>query len=165
MNTTAPRSNRHGSAVITLPSDTEILITRAFDAPAALIFDAVHKPEHVKQWWGFGTSEWKICDIDFRVGGEWRYKIVDSDMEVEFYGEYKEIERPRRVVSTEVFAPFPDAGTLNTMTLDEVDSVTTMTVLIQAASKETRDAQIESGMETGMQVSYNRLEDLVRNVN
>lgn len=71
MTTTALR-NRHGSAVITLPSETEYLITRAFDAPAALIFRAHTTPELVKRWWGFATAEWMVCDIDLRVGGAWR---------------------------------------------------------------------------------------------
>jgi uncharacterized protein YndB with AHSA1/START domain len=65
--------NRHGSAEITLPSDTEILITRRFDAPAALIFKALTTPELVKRWWGFDTSEWLACEIDPRVGGQWRF--------------------------------------------------------------------------------------------
>ena len=68
-------NNRHGSAVITLPSDTEILITRVFDAPAELIFKAWTTPELVQRWWGFETSEWLVCEIDLRVGGQWRYVI------------------------------------------------------------------------------------------
>jgi uncharacterized protein YndB with AHSA1/START domain len=66
-------TNRHGSAVVTLPSDTEILITRCFDAPAAALFRAWTEPELVKQWWGFETGEWLACDVDLRVGGAWRW--------------------------------------------------------------------------------------------
>ena len=120
-------NNRHGSAVITLPSDTEILITRAFDAPAELVFKAFTTPELVQRWWGFETSEWLVCEIDLRVGGQWRYVIRERDMEVGFHGEYREIDGPHRLVSTEVYEGFPDAGSLNIMTLDEVDGVTTMT--------------------------------------
>lgn len=157
-------SNRHGSAVITLPSDTEILITRVFDAPAALIYQATTTPELVKRWWGFGTSEWLVCEIDLRVGGMWRYVIRDEGMEVGFHGEYQEIDGPHRVVSTEVFEGFPDpdGAALDTTTLVEADGVTTMTVLVQHASQEHRDAHLASGMESGMQVSYDRLEDVVR---
>jgi uncharacterized protein YndB with AHSA1/START domain len=162
MSTNHTLSNRHGSAVITLPSDTEILITRAFDAPAELIFKALTTPELVKRWWGFETSEWLVCEVDLRVGGQWRYVIRERDMEVGFHGEYHEIEAPHRLVSTEVYEGFPDAGSLNTITLEEVDGVTTMTVLVQHERQEHRDAQLASGMEGGMQVSYNRLEDLVR---
>ena len=131
-------NSRHGSAVITLPSDTEILITRAFDAPAELVFKAFTTPELVRQWWGFETSEWLVCEIDLRVGG------------------------PHRLVSTEVYEGFPDAGSLNLMTLDEVDGVTTMTTLVQHETQEHRDMQLASGMEAGMQVSYDRLEAAVR---
>jgi uncharacterized protein YndB with AHSA1/START domain len=157
-------SNRHGSAVITLPSDTEILITRAFDAPAALIFKAWTTPELIKQWWGFDTSEWLVCEMDLRVGGQWRYVIRDRGMEVGFHGEIRELDAPYRMVSTEVYEGFPDAGSVNTMTLDEVDGVTTMTTLIQHELQEHRDAQLASGMESGMQVSYNRLEDVARSM-
>jgi len=155
-------NNRHGSAVITLPSDTEILITRAFDAPAELIFKAFTTPELVRQWWGFETSEWLVCEIDLRVGGQWRYVIRERDMEVGFHGEYHEVDGPHRLVSTEVYEGFPDAGSLNIMTLDEVDGVTTMTTLVQHETQEHRDMQLASGMESGMQVSYDRMEDLVR---
>jgi uncharacterized protein YndB with AHSA1/START domain len=162
MNSNPTVNNRHGSAVITLPSDTEILITRAFDAPAALIFKAFTTPELVQQWWGFETSEWLVCEIDLRVGGQWRYVIRERDMEVGFHGEYREIDAPHRLVSTEVYEGFPDAGSLNIMTLDEVNGVTTMSTLVQHETQEHRDMQLASGMESGMQVSYDRMEDLVR---
>ena len=158
--------NRHGSAVITLPSDTDILITRLFDAPADLVFRAWTTPELVRRWWGFETSEWLACDIDLRVGGQWRFVIRDGGMEVGFHGEYREIARPHRLVSTEIYEGFPDpdgdGAALNTMTLDEVDGVTTMTLLVQHARPEHRDAHIASGMEGGLQVSLDRMEDLVR---
>jgi uncharacterized protein YndB with AHSA1/START domain len=154
--------NRHGSATVSLPSDTEILITRVFDAPAELIYRAWTTPELVKRWWGFETSEWLVCEIDLREGGMWRYVIRERDMEVAFHGEFRELAPPHRIVSTEVYEGYPDAGSLNTMTLEEVDGVTTMTTLIQHELKEHRDAQLQSGMETGMQVSFDRLEDLVR---
>jgi len=158
-------TNRHGSAVITLPSDTEYLIARVFDAPAELVFDAFTTPELVERWWGFETFEWLVCEIDLRVGGRWRFVTREGDMEVGFHGEYREIARPHRLVSTEAFEGIPDPddhAALNTVTLDEVDGVTTMTVLVQHETREGRDAVLASGMEGGMQVSYDRLEDLVR---
>jgi uncharacterized protein YndB with AHSA1/START domain len=103
-----------------------------------------------------------VCDIDLRVGGQWRYVIRERDMEVGFHGEYREIDGPHQLVSTEVYEGFPDAGSLNIMTLDEVDGVTTMSTLVQHESQEHRDMQLASGMESGMQVSYDRMEDLVR---
>jgi uncharacterized protein YndB with AHSA1/START domain len=159
-------SNRHGSAVIALPSDTDYLVTRAFDAPAKLVFEALTTPELVKRWWGFETSEWLVCEIDLRVGGQWRYVIREREMEVGFHGEYRELNGPHRMVWTEMYEGVPDPGPelypVLTATLDEVDGVTTMTLLAHHTSKEERDAVLESGMESGMQVSYNRLEDLVR---
>ncbi len=159
---TSKTKNRHGSAVVTLPSDTQILITRSFDAPAERVFTAYTTPEYVRRWWGFETSEWLVCEIDLRVGGTWRYVVRDDDFEVGFHGEYREVERPTRLVTTEVDEGMPDAHSVNTTTFDEVDGVTTMTTLVQHASQEHRDAHIASGMEGGMQVSYDRLEDAVR---
>ena len=85
-------SNRKGSAVITTPSDTEILITRVFDAPADLIWKAWNTPELVKRWYGFEDTQWKVCEIDFRVGGTWRYVTAGEGYEVGFHGEYLEID-------------------------------------------------------------------------
>jgi uncharacterized protein YndB with AHSA1/START domain len=157
-------SNRHGSAVVTLPNDTEIVITRSFDAPAALVFKAYTTPELVKRWWGFAEDEWLVCDIDLRVGGQWRYVTVhrndDAEFEVGFHGEYQEVTAPRRLVSTEVFEGMPDASALDTMVLDEVDGVTTMTMTVTHSCQEHRDGHIASGMEGGMQISMDRLEDL-----
>ncbi|MGZ5422883.1 MAG: SRPBCC domain-containing protein, partial [Aeromicrobium sp.] len=120
-------------------------------------------PELVKRWWGFDTSEWLVCDIDLREGGGWRFVIREAgDLEVGFHGEYqKTIEAPNRLVSTEVYEGFPDAAALNTMVLDERDGVTTMTVTVVHTCQEHRDGHIASGMEGGMQISMNRLEDLV----
>ena len=158
--------NRHGSAVITMPSDTEILITRQFDAPAALVFKALTTPDLVKRWWGFDTSEWLACEIDFRVGGQWRFVTREGDMEVGFHGEFREIDAPHRIVQTEIYEgapePYPNDAALNTTTLDDTDGVTNMTVLVTVPTHEIRDAILASGMESGLQVSYNRLEDLVR---
>lgn len=166
MNSKNAIGNRHGSAVITLPSDTEFLVTRVFDARAELVFKAFTTPELVKRWWGFETSEWLVCEIDLREGGQWRFVVREGDMEVGFHGEYREIAGPHRLVSTEMYEgvpdPEPEDYALNTMTLDEHDGVTTMTLLVRFASQEGRDAVLATGMESGMQVSYDRLDDLVR---
>jgi uncharacterized protein YndB with AHSA1/START domain len=103
-----------------------------------------------------------VCEIDLRVGGEWRFISVNEDYgEVHFYGEYKEIDRPRRLVSTEVFAPYPDSPALNTLTLEEGEGVTTMTILVDYPSKEARDATIASGMESGLQHSLDRADTVL----
>jgi uncharacterized protein YndB with AHSA1/START domain len=163
MNTTA---NRHGSATVTRTSDTEMVITRKFDAPARLVFKAWTTPELVKRWWGFETSQWLVCEIDLRVGGRWRYVTVEKEgnLEVGFHGEFREIQAPRRIVSTEVYEGFPgtdEDGAINTITFDEQGGVTTMTTHVKMRLKEHMDGMIQSGMESGMQISYNRMEDLV----
>jgi uncharacterized protein YndB with AHSA1/START domain len=155
------------TAVVTLPTDTEIVITRVFHAPAALLFEAYTTPELVKRWWGYAEDEWVVCDIDLRVGGAWRWvtkhRNENGEFEVPFHGTYVEIDPPRRLVYTEVFeaAPVPDPdalATTNTITFAEVDGVTTMTMVTRCPDQFTRDAIIESGMESGMQVSMDRLE-------
>jgi uncharacterized protein YndB with AHSA1/START domain len=166
MSSNRTAGNRHGSAVITLTSDTDVLITRAFDAPAALVFKAYTTPELVRRWWGLDSSEWVVCEIDLRVGGTWRFVIRDGGVEVGFHGEYREIQAPTRLVATEVYeglpAEYTDATAINNITFDEADGVTTMSLLVEMPSQEARDAMLASGMESGMQLSYDRLEDLVR---
>ena len=155
-------TDRHGSAVVTLPSDTEIVITREFDAPAALVFTAWTTPEMVRCWWGYETAPLVVCDIDLRPGGTWRYVSRQPDgAELGWHGEYLEVDAPRRLVSTEVFEGYPDAAAVNTMTLTEVDGTTTMSVLVRHTSKEHRDGHIRSGMERGMQVTLDRLDGLL----
>jgi uncharacterized protein (TIGR03086 family) len=154
--------SRYGSAVVTLPSDTEILITRSFDAPAELVWEAVTTPRHVLRWWGPPWAPLTSAEIDLRVGGAWRYVRREvNGTEMGWHGTYREIERPHRVVSTEVYEGFPDAESVNTMTLVEIDGVTTLRTLVQHANQEFRDGHIASGMEGGMQQTFNRLDDLL----
>jgi uncharacterized protein YndB with AHSA1/START domain len=153
------------SAKVTLPADDQILITRDFDAPRHLVYEAWTTPELVKRWWHGNHGEMSEATIDLRVGGTWRYAMTTPEgMEVAFNGEYREIVPDERIVSTEIYEGVPpgegEEGTLNTMTLTESDGRTTMTVLVQAPSKAVRDAIIESGMESGMQVSLDLLEEV-----
>ena len=155
--------NRHGSAVVTLPSDNEILITRVFDAPAELVFDAWTTPDIVKRWWAGDRGVVTDAQIDLRIGGRWRWVMTaNGGFEVAFNGEYREIDRPRRLVKTEVFERVPDAEALSITTFEEADGVTTMKVLARYPSKEHRDAAIASGMEGGVQTAFDQLEELVR---
>ena len=154
--------NRHGTAVISLPSDREIAVTRVFDAPARLVFDAWTTPDLVRRWWGWGTSPMIVCEIDLRVGGSWRFVTREpGGVELGWHGVYREIVPARRLVSTEVFEGHPDAESVNTLTFAEHDAVTTLTITIRHASVERRDGHISSGMEAGLQVSLDRLEELV----
>ena len=155
-------TDRHGSAVVTLPSDTEILITRSFDAPSARVFEAWTTPDLVRQWWGFETSPLTVCDIDLRVGGNWRYVTREPDgTELGWHGTYHEIDAPGRLVSSEVFEGYPDAEAVNSLTLVEEGELTTMRILIRHSTQANRDGHIESGMEGGMQLTMDRLEDLL----
>ena len=159
MTTTSSRAN------LTLPTDEQILVTRDFDAPRHLVYKAWTTPELVKRWWHANRGTVTVVEIDLRVGGKWRYVMVaDDGMEVGFHGEYREIVPDERIVSTEVYEGLPDGvseeegGTVNTVTFSEADGRTTMTLLIQTTSKVSRDAIIESGMESGMQDALELLE-------
>jgi uncharacterized protein YndB with AHSA1/START domain len=150
-------SNR--SAEVTLPEDTQILITREFDAPAALVYKAYTTPELVRQWWHANRGEMTVCDIDLRVGGGWRFVMEAPNFgEVAFRGEYREIVPNERLVSTEVFEPYPDPPSLNTLTLTEENGRTKLTVLVEHTTKQARDMHIESGMEDGLQDALDLLE-------
>src|SRR3954462_10994628 len=149
------------SATVTLPEDDQILITREFDALPELVWKAWTTPDLVKRWWSGERGEVTLVEIDLRVGGTWRYVMVAHEqegMEVGFHGEYLEIAEPRRMVSTEVYEGYPDAATVNTLTLTDVDGRTRLEVLLQHETKEHRDMHVNSGMEGGMQEAFDALE-------
>ncbi len=150
-----------GTAVVTLPTDTQILITREFAAPKHLVYKAWTTPELIKRWWSGDRGEVTSIDVDLRVGGTWRYVMVANEgFEVAFHGEYREIVPNERLVSTEVFEGMPDGEALNTLTLTEKDGRTTLTVLVQHQNQEHRDGHINSGMEGGMQEAMDHLEQV-----
>jgi uncharacterized protein YndB with AHSA1/START domain len=152
-----------GTAVVTLPSDTQILITREFDAPRHLIYRAWTTPELIKRWWSAKRGAVTVADVDLRVGGRWRWVMVTEEgYEVAFHGEYRELVPNERIVSTEVFEGYPeaDAESLNTMAMIERGGRTTLTILVQHKNQEHRDAHINSGMEAGMQDAMDLLEQV-----
>jgi len=156
-----------GTATVTLPTDEQILITREFEAPKHLVYRAWTTPELVRRWWNAKRGEVTVAEIDLRVGGQWRYVLVaEEGFEVGFHGEYREIVPNERIVSTEVYEGLPDGvseeegATLNTATFTETDGRTTLTILVQAANKVSRDAIIDSGMEAGMQDAMDLLEEV-----
>ena len=160
-----------GSATIVVRGDTEILVTRDFDAPAHLVYRACTEPELVKRWWHANRGEVTTCEIDFQVGGAWRYVMETPDgLAVGFHGEYREIVPNERVVSTETYEGIPedvseeDATTVNTATFVEEDGRTTLTILVQAPSQATRDAIVESGMEDGLQDALDLLEGIAQSL-
>ena len=148
-----------GTAVVTLPADDQILITREFEAPKDLVFKAWTTPELVKRWWSGERGEVTSAEIDLRVGGTWRYVMVATGgFDVAFHGEYREIVPNERIVCTEVYEGMPDGEALDTLTFTEADGRTTLTMLVEHSCKEHRDAHINSGMEAGMQESMDALE-------
>ena len=154
-----------GKATVTLPADTQILITREFDAPAELVFRAWTTPELIKRWWAGKRGDVTLAEVDLRVGGGWRYVMVaQGGFEVGFHGEYREIVPNERIVSTEVFEGMPDAAALDTLTLTEADGRTTLSILVEHQKQEHRDAHIQSGMEDGMQESMDALEDVAKSL-
>jgi uncharacterized protein YndB with AHSA1/START domain len=151
-------------AAVTLPSDTEILITREFAAPKHLVYKAWTTPELVKRWWAGQRGEVTSVEIDLRVGGRWRYvMIAHGTFEVAFHGTYREIVPNERIVTTEVYE-MPNApegeGVLNIITFSEYLGRTTLTLLVQCTSTEERDAIMSSGFEGGMQEGFELLEQV-----
>ena len=158
-------------AEVTLPTDEQIRITREFDAPRHLVYEAWTTPELVKRWWNAKRGEVTVAEIDLRVGGKWRYAMETPDgFEVAFHGEYREIVPNERLVTTEIYEGLPegvsedDAATLNTATFEEQDGRTTLTIVVQAKNKESRDAIVESGMEAGLQDALDLAEEVVRSL-
>jgi len=144
--------------------ETEIVMTRVFQAPRQLVFDAFTKPELVRQWL-LGPPGWSmpVCEIDLRVGGRYRYVWRhESGQEMGMGGVYKEIVPPERIVSTEKFdqAWYPGEA-VGSVILSEMDGKTTLTHIVSYQTGEARDAVLKSPMEKGVAAGYNRLEDLM----
>ncbi|HMO59763.1 MAG TPA: SRPBCC family protein [Roseiflexaceae bacterium] len=152
-----------GTAVVTLPSNSQILITRTFDAPRHLIYKAWTTPDLIRRWWSANRGTVTVADVDLRVGGMWRWVMVTEEgFEVGFHGEYRELVPNERIVCTEIYEGFPeaDAAAVNTMTLTENEGRTTLTILVQHMNQQHRDAHISSGMEGGMQDAMDLLEQV-----
>jgi uncharacterized protein YndB with AHSA1/START domain len=150
--------------VVTLPTDTQIHVTRDFDAPRHLVYRAWTTPELIKRWWHARRGRATVADVDLRVGGKWRWVMVtDKGVEVAFHGEYREIIPNERIVYTEVFEGVPggdDDPAVVTLTLAEVGGRTRLTEVVEVSSREVRDAIIATGMEAGLQDALDLLEDV-----
>lgn len=149
---------------ISTPTDREIRISRVFDAPRELIFDAFTKPELLKRWLS-GPPGWSfvVCEVDLRVGGAYRYVWRGPDgTEMGMGGVHREIDRPERVVNTQLYDQDWTGGEAEgTLLLIEQDGKTISTNTVRYVSKEARDGALASGMDQGMVAGYNRLEDLL----
>lgn len=155
------RAANSDSFTTTTPGDREIVLTRLFDAPVDLVFDVMTKCEHVKRWWGCLDEKHSmpVCEIDLSVGGKWRFVGRSPDGDYGFHGVYQEIAAPERLVYTEIYDPYPDAGSLVTQTLVEENGKTRLTVAAMYSSTDVRDMVIASGMAGGAAISYDRLEE------
>ena len=152
-----------GTAKVTTPADDQILITREFDAPKNLVYQVWTTPELIKRWWSGGLGEVTIAEVDLRVGGRWRYVMVAPDGGCAFHGEYREVVPNERLVLTEVFemdGRSDDDAVVNTVTFTEDNGRTTLTMLVQAKDRATRDIILDSGMEEGMQQGWDLAEQL-----
>jgi uncharacterized protein YndB with AHSA1/START domain len=140
-----------------------ITMTRLFDAPRHLVFEAMTRPEHVRRWWGILDDGYSVpvCEIDLRPGGRWRFVGQGPRGQApDFYGEYREITPPERLVYTEIFAAYPDVESLITTVLTEEHGKTRLTVTCEYPAAEIVDMVMQSGMEKGAAISYDRLDDL-----
>jgi uncharacterized protein YndB with AHSA1/START domain len=159
--------SQHKSTV-TLPNDRDVVVVRAFNAPRALVFDAWTRPNLVQRWM-LGPPGWTmpVCEMDVRPGGKfnWRWRSDENGAEFGFSGEFREVERPSRIVHVERFDPGDVGGEMGeavvTSVLTEKGGVTTMTMTIRYESKAVRDAALKTGMTDGMEMSYQKLDELL----
>jgi uncharacterized protein YndB with AHSA1/START domain len=155
--------NPHGTSVVEFPSELEIVTTRQFEAPIELVFDALTKPEHVRHWFAPFDDSVTVCEIDLRVGGDYRMVFVTPEgLECSFRGTFLEVEPPTRMVETWLFEGWPDAPAVETVELSEADGVTTLTMTMQF-----RDAAGRAHMKGGgggQDSSFDKLEDYLRSL-
>lgn len=160
----------NSTTAVSLPSDTEVRVTRDFKAPRTLVWRAHTEPELVQRWIG-GYPGWSmpVCEMDVRVGGtyRWRWRADTDGTEFGFYGDYRELDAPHQMVHAEYYDPgtmggdMPTSPAITRTTFTETNGITTLVMLITYESKDARDAAISTGMTDGMETSYARLDTLV----
>jgi uncharacterized protein YndB with AHSA1/START domain len=149
--------NRHGSSVIAYPNELEVVTTREFDAPIALVFDVFTNPEHVRKWFAPFECEVTECTIDLRVGGSYHIVFVTGDgSECSFRGTYLEVEPPTRTVATWLFEGWPDAEAVESVHLHETEGVTKLTMMLVFRDQAGRDHMTKHD---GQEDSFDKLED------
>jgi uncharacterized protein YndB with AHSA1/START domain len=152
----------HRRAVIEMPNDLDVVVTREFEAPIALVFDALTKPEHVRQWFAPFDCQMTVCSIDLRVGGNYHFVFVTDDgTECSFRGSYLEVESPTRIVDTWLFDGWPDAPAVESMDLHETDGVTKLTNKLAFRDRAGRDHMDKFD---GFEDSLDNMEDLLRSL-
>jgi uncharacterized protein YndB with AHSA1/START domain len=147
---------------VTLPSDFEIVMTREFQAPRRLVYEAFTRPEHLKRWWGPRYLELSVCEVDLREGGSWRFvQRAPDGQEFGFRGIYREIAPPERLVYTFIFEPMPEHDAVVTIVFEERNGRTTLRQTTRHKTKFGRDGHLNAGMEEGVIDSYARLDELL----
>lgn len=132
--------HRHGSSIIEFPSELEVVCKRDFAAPVELVFDVLWKPEHLRRTIAPFGEEVTVCEVDLRVGGDYRYVFVTGDgIECAFHGTFLEVEPPTRTVETWIFGGWPDAEAVETMQLQETDGGTSLTWTLAFRDQAGRD--------------------------
>jgi uncharacterized protein YndB with AHSA1/START domain len=159
-------------AEVGLPSDREVRVTRTFDAPRQLVWDAHTKPELMRKWLGYDGWDMPVCDMDVRVGGKyrWQWKSREDGKQFGFFGTFTEVNAPSKLMHDEYFDPGDIGGTMPvgdpcivSVELTEQSGVTTLVCNMTFASKEAREDAVSTGMTDGMEYSYTRLDDLFAN--
>ena len=153
---TEPAKGRYAHT-LTMPSDREIEMTRIFDAPRKLVFEAHSKPEHIRKWWGPRAMAMTVCEMDFRPGGKWRFVLQREGKEYGFRGEYRQIVEPELIEWTFEYEGAPGQIAVETLQLTEQGGKTLLTARSIYPNREARDATIQSGMESGAAESWDRL--------
>lgn len=155
---------------VTLPTDRDVRVTRAFNAPRQLVWDAHTKPELIQRWM-LGPPGWTmpVCEMDVRVGGtyRWRWRSEEDGKEFGFFGTFSEVDAPARLVHAESYDPGDIGGAMPsdepaivTNEFKQAGGVTTLVVNMRFASKEARDGAVSTGMTDGMEIGYRRLDDM-----
>jgi uncharacterized protein YndB with AHSA1/START domain len=147
---------------VTLPSDTEILLTRTIDAPRDLVYQAYTDPEAIPQFWGPRKYTTRVDKLDVRPGGQWRYiQMDDEGNEYAFHGEYHEVKVPEKLVYTFIYEPRPEHVAVEHLTFEDMGNKTRIVDLMSFSSKEARDGMMQSGMESGSAELFDRFEEMV----
>jgi uncharacterized protein YndB with AHSA1/START domain len=141
--------------------EREIVLSREFDAPRELVWEALSRPEHLRRWWGMRADSMSVCELDFRPGGSWRFVVSGPQGEHGFRGEFREIEPIERMVQTFEWEGMPGHISTETFTLHDRGTSTLMTIVSVFDTPQDRDGMLGSGMEVGAGESYDRLEELL----
>ena len=158
-------NTKKNKLVVTLPSDTEILLTRMVDAPRELVFRAYTDPKAIPQFWGPRKYTTIVDKMDVRPGGVWRFIQRDEEgNEFAFNGMYREVKAPEKLVHTFEFEPQAGHIAVEHVTFEDLGNKTRIVDLMSFDNKEDRDGMVESGMESGASELWDRFEEMVQSM-